>query len=228
MSNIEDFRRHLKQAPSIKANQDAFEVGRIEAARKQQQQEEQRRLGLIAAEAMVLESQQNQKILELESRFHIKEHIEALKDEVAPAERVGRWGPKEGTLLYAFSYGFRIEKIIERRGGFVQGFASDKGGGHSTSYYVPGKSHFEARKNVFGVILNHYQGRLSIYNSVVGHQGYRMLAPFVLDPNAPGYSGWDRNNPIKSNIDLDGPDGFRKFTQSLVDFYAELKTGQIK
>ena len=234
MSNVENFRRQLNEAllGKQKAEAEAIVAARLRQQQETAQARESARQQQIAAETA--EKQINQAVLKLDLQLSIKEYLEALRDQIAPKQKINKWGPDDGKIAYALVYQVKLRKVETS---FHIEFSGEPGLGHGGSRDPVLDYGWRRIKSVIGIQLNKY-GDVSVeknqctnfssfYDSDLNPFSWKEYFNVSWSDNGNYFRTIrSRKDSILGKYNITSPDGLQQFTQALTDFYVGLKSGK--
>ena len=112
MLNKEDFRRQLDDALAVKQRADQ-ETAAAETLRQQQAVADlQEKAARQTTEKATEEGRRNQAVLELDAQLPIQQYLKALRDQLAPKQRVNKFGPENGVIAFSIEYNKKLRYEI--------------------------------------------------------------------------------------------------------------------
>jgi hypothetical protein len=112
MLNPEDFRRQLEEALAAKQRADQ-ETAAAQTLRQQQAAVDlQGKATRQATESVVEVGRRNQAVLELDAQLPIQQYLKALRDQLAPKQRVNKFGPENGVIAFSIEYNKKLRYEI--------------------------------------------------------------------------------------------------------------------
>lgn len=239
MLSPEDFRQQLEE--KVAAKRQADQTATVAEKLRQQQEERvefwKRAKQLTWAQIVKQlkedfkelkreKENENQEVLELDSRLPIRQYLEVLRDKIAPWQQVKRYGPEEGKIAYGLVYKTKLRSVwledhTEEYMVEVTSL-SPKVGYETTSkekrYRRVSNKGLRKVRDVFGVVFNN-SGFLKFAEQQCAK------APDFEKSTSP--LKWKRlqgpiNSYTNSGIDVLGSSGMRDFAGALTNFYVHL------
>lgn len=223
-----------------RADREATEAERSRLEREgREKKENQVRQSQTAEEGERRMREEGQQIVEFAEGTQIRTKLGIIRDKISPKQEIITWGPENRNIAFSLSYRKRWSIIpVSFHRVLIHPGTSNKGGGTSPVYGTETDSGLRLVENVLAIRIDN-QRTVGIFKKVCANSDsnhyekdrnplYWDYGRKIVSRDGLGYYVKEQSSDVLLRADLDSDVVMGQITQTLIDFYVGVKTGQGK